>query len=392
VLVEGIAGALDLESAYLYVVEDHGEAPCLRLLAHKGEHSAFMADTPTINLDADLPVVRVLLLEEADYDSDPHGLGEPLEGAPGVGRWRAAIGAQAEATLPLLARGRAVGSLAMSWHSPRTFSDADKRELERIACAAALVLDGLADTPSGHDDNSRETADASFVVYGDGRVAVGAGDPAAVLRITAATAHIRADGHAAFCDVCACSDARTAIALGVVGASEGSAATHAVEAKRLLCGWMGHGLEPAAALDALTEWSARDCDRARLICAVACIVDTARRCVTYATTRHALAAVLSKEGRHMFDVAAPDDAALEGPATDRAAVLLSGDRLALWSGDAPGLAADGGPESARRVLAGSSAEAVSPAAALLREREAGGCSAEAAVVVDVAHVRTAPGA
>jgi hypothetical protein len=391
VLVEGIAGALDLESVYLYVIEDDGDAACLRLLAHKGEHSAFMADTPTITLDADLPVVRALLLGRADYDSDPHGLGEPLEGAPGVGRWRAAIGAQAEATLPLLAQGHAVGSLAMSWHSPRTFSDTDRRELERIASAAALVLDGFANgAPSGRSEGTRETATVSFVVDGEGRVAEGTDDPAAVLSIAAATACTCEDGYAAFCEVCACSDGRTAIALGVVGASDGSAATHAVEAKRLLCGWMGHGLEPAAALDALAAWISRDEDPARRICAIACIVDTTRRCVTYATTHHALAAVLSEEGRFMFDASDAGDASPAGPATERAAVLLSGDRLALWSGDASGLAADGGPEFARLSLAGSPAAAGSPAVALLRERGAGGCSGEVAVVVDVGRARPVP--
>ncbi len=387
-LVDGIADSLDLESAYLYVIDDDGEVPRLRLLAHRGEHSAFMTDTPTIDLDADLPVVRVLLHGAADYVSDPHGLGEPVDDASGVGRWRAAIGAQAEATLPLLARGRAVGSLAMSWRSPRVFTDADKRELERMASAAALVLDGFAARVRSRQGVDRsETVTASFAVDSAGRVAYGADDPAASLSIDSATSRTGGEGPAPFCEVCACADARTAIAAGVVCAGGGSAAMHALEAKRLLCGWMGHGLEPAAALDALVAWSAREGDPARRVCAVACIVDTARRCVTYAVTRHALAAVLTEDGRLVFDAAPAEDSAPAGPASERAAVLLPGDRLVLWSGDAPGFGGDDGPESALRLLAGYRLTEGAPAAALVKGRGAGGCCAVAAVVVDVRGVR-----
>jgi hypothetical protein len=383
-LVEGITSALDLESAYLYVLEEDAGAECLRLLAHTGEHSAFMADTPTITLDADLPVVRVLLTGASDYHADPHGLGEPLETAPGVGRWRAAIGAQAEATLPLVAQDRPVGALALSWHAPRDFTDADRRELERIASGVASVVDGFARRPPAPQGaGCRESATASFTVDREGRISKGPDASRPVLRIGAATEYSRQDGYSAFCQVAPSTDARTAIALGVVKAADGSAAARAVEAKRLLCGWICHGLEPAAALDALCAWEAGDGEEVQEICAVTCIVDMARRCVTYATTRHGLAAVLTPDARFLFDAAVADPDAPGLPASERAAILLPGDRLALWSGDAPGLAGAGGSAFVRRALAGAPSREGSRAAALIGTRGAGGCNAEVAVVVDV---------
>jgi hypothetical protein len=116
---------------------------------------------------------------------------------------------------------------------------------------------------------------------------------------------------------------------------------------------------------------------------VTCIVDMARRCVTYATTRHGLAAVLTPDARFLFDAAVADPDAPGLPASERAAILLPGDRLALWSGDAPGLAGAGGSAFVRRALAGAPSREGSRAAALIGTRGAGGCNAEVAVVVDV---------
>ena len=43
-LVEGVTGALDLRSAYLYLLEEALTDPCLRLIAQTGEHAAFMSE------------------------------------------------------------------------------------------------------------------------------------------------------------------------------------------------------------------------------------------------------------------------------------------------------------------------------------------------------------
>jgi hypothetical protein len=381
-LVGGIANALDIESACLYVLEDAEGAPCLRLVANKGEHSAFMADTPTISLDADLPIVRVLLERAAGYDADPHGLGDLADSASGVGRWRAAIGAQAEATLPLLVRGEAIGALALSWRTPREFSDADRRELELLADASAQLVERLRSVaPEEQLERRNKVAVAVFAVDRAGRVAEGVAPPGAVLRIAAAAANVSDDDRGTFCEVAACRGGRTAVALGVVRTADGGASARAVEAERLLGGWMGHGLEPAAALAALAAWAARDGNGVDEVGALACILDTGRRCVTYATTGHALAAILAADARFFFD-ATGGHAPPAGKASERAAVLLPGDRLALWSGDLPALAAGDGPAFVHTVLADASSQGRTSAADLIRECNVGGC-AEVAVVVDV---------
>jgi hypothetical protein len=168
-----------------------------------------------------------------------------------------------------------------------------------------------------------------------------------------------------FCEVIACSDGRTAIAVGSVRTPDGSAGSRAGEARRLLGGWMGHGLEPAASLDALREWGSRE---GAELTAVLGIVDVAHRCVTYAAAGHALVGVLAGGTRY---VGAPIAAAPAGaPSTESAAVVLAGDRVVIWAGDAPGLAAEGGPAFVRSILAGVS----SPVGSLVGGLPAGGVS------------------
>ena len=79
-------------------------------------------------------------------------------------------------------------------------------------------------------------------------------------------------------------------------------------------------------------------------------------------------------------VAAPLSAKSPDPAAELASVLLPGDRLVLWSGEAPGLSTEEGQAFVREVLVGTQ----SPAAwRLIRSAGSGAQPAEAAVVVDV---------
>lgn len=376
-LVEGVTGALDLRSAYLYLLEEALTDPCLRLIAQTGEHAAFMSEVPTIALEADLPVVRVVIARTPEFDADPHRLGQDVGSVRGVGRWRAAVGAQAEAILPLLVRGRAIGALTLSWRDPRTFSPADRHGLETLAAAVAIAVDPFAGRSApGGATTGRELTVGLYAVDAAGAVTRGAGARPPVLRVATAAPGDCGCDRATFCEVTACADGRTAIALGVVETADGSACERAHEAERLLAGWMGQGLEPAASLDALGSWSGRQADLVAHPDAVLCVIDVGRRCVTYCTSGHALVAVLAGGSRYL---AAPVSAGSPGPATELASVLLPGDRLVLWSGDAPGLDADEGQAFVRDVLGSTPAPA---AWRLIRPAGSGVQHAEVGVVVD----------
>ena len=388
-LVDGVTGALDLGSAHLYVLEDSLDGERLRLVAHTGGHSAFMVDAPTIALDADLPVVRALLEGTAAFEADPHGLGDPTEGgASGVGRWRAAIGAQAEAFLPLLVGGRGIGVLTLTWRVPRAFGAADRRELELLAAAAALAIDPLREVvPASRPDIRRGSVTDTFAVDGAGRLTRGGGAARPTLRIAAAGSDEGSARCDAFTEVAACTEGRTAVVAGVVRTAGAPATARASEAGRLLCGWLGHGLGPVAALKALAAWGAREGEAIDGLDAVACILDTGRRCVTYATTGHALAAMLADDGRFFSDAALAN---VTASSAERVAVLLPGDRLALWSGDASGLAAGDGPGFVHDVIADPATPSAERAAVgLIGSDAASGCAAEAAIIVDVVGPRTA---
>ncbi len=379
-LVVGITRALDLESAYLYVLE-HRDAPCLRLVAHKGEHSAFVTDTPTITLDTDLRVVKVVLERAAYYAADPHGLADSPEEESGVGRWRSAIGAQAEATLPLIARDRVIGALALSWRTPRRFTDVDRRDLELLADACAPVVDRFRGAPHGSPARQGRRLSALHTADRDGRLIEGVGGPGAALRIAVATADVAGSGSAAFHMVARCGDGRTAVALGVVRTAEGAAEARAIEAKRLLAGWLGHGLEPAAALDALASWTAEHAAEVAGVRALTGIVDPARRYATFAACGDGIAAVLAGDGRLLLHAIAGETASAE-KAADRSVVLLPGDRLALWSGEVFGTGETDVATVLRAALTGASGTAGSPARALLDAGQDAD-SAGAAVVLDV---------
>jgi hypothetical protein len=381
-LVEGVTSALDLGSAHLYVLDDAEAAPCLRLVAHTGSHAAFTSDAPAVPLNADLPVTRAVRDRTAGFEADPHGLGDSVEGgAPGVGRWRSALGAQAEAVLPLLVRGSAVGALTLAWRAPRAFNAADRRELELLAAAAALVIDPMRSSPPvAVPVPPCGTPPRTLCVDIAGRVTCGPDAFRPALRVAVATADGSDPDRAAFSEVGACADGRTAIAVGVVRTADGSAAARALEAGRLLCGWMGQGLGPVAALGALEAWAARETGLVAGLDAVACIVDTRRCFVTYTTVRHALLALLAGDGRFFCDTASVGTAS---PAQEHMRVLLPGDRLAVWSADAPGLATVGGAAIVRSVVADAGFPEGESAAERLVGPETGGCEAQAALVVDV---------
>ncbi len=388
-LVEGVTSALDLGSAHLYVLGGGDGGPCLGLAAHTGSHSAFMSDAPTVPLSADVPIARALRDHAAIFEADPHGLGEAVEGASGVGRWRSALGAQAEAVLPLIADGRAIGVLGLAWRAPRAFGAADRRGLESLAAAAAAVIGplrgpGVAGEPAPAAPFSGASS-RSFSVDRAGRVTPGTGASCPSLRIAAATAGGADPDRAAFSELATASDGRTAIAVGTVRTADGSAADRAQEAGRLLCGWLSHGLGPVAALDALAAWAARETGVVGGLDAIACVVDTERRFVGYATLRHVLLAILARDGRFHCDTAATGPAT---PARERVRVLLPGDRLAVWSGDAPALAEGDGPAAVRSVVADAGfPEAESAAVRLAGPEVSAGCRAQAALIVDV----TGPG-
>jgi hypothetical protein len=376
-LVEGVTCALDLRSAYLYVLEEAPTEACLRLIAQTGEHAAFMSELPTITLDSDLPLVRAVVARTPDFDTDPHRLGQDVGSVRGVGRWRAAVGAQAEAILPLLVRGRAIGALSLSWRDPRTFSPGDRHGLETLAAAVAMAVDPFAGRMAPAEAaTGRELVVGLYAVDAAGAVTRGPGSRPPVLRVATAAPGDCGSHRAAFCEVTGCADGRTAIALGVVETVDGSACECAREVERLLAGWMGQALEPAAAMDALDSWCSRQMARVTPLGAVLGVVDADRRCVTYCTSGHALVAVLAGGSRYL---AAPSSTGSPGPAMELASVLLPGDRLVLWSGDAVGLDADEGQAFVRDVLAG----APSPAAwRLIRPIGRGVPSAEVSVVVD----------
>jgi len=223
----------------------------------------------------------------------------------------------------------------------------------------------------------RELMVGLFAVDRAGRVTPGSGGQTPVLRIATAVPAVPGTDRATFCEVAACGDGRTAIALGVVGTTDASAVRCAHDAERLLGGWLGHGLEPAGSLDALRAWSDREGERIAHLGAVLCIVDAGRGCLTYCTAGSALVAVLAGGSRYL---AAPLPSASTGPAAELASVLLPGDRLVLWSGDAPGLSTEEGQAFVREVLVGTP----SPAAwRLIRSAGSGAQPVQAAVVVDV---------
>jgi hypothetical protein len=148
---------------------------------------------------------------------------------------------------------------------------------------------------------------------------------------------------------------------------------------------MGHGLDAAAALGALTEWMAREVGAAGGLDAVGCVVDTGRHFASYAVLPHARLAVLAGDGRFFCDTVA---AGVAQPVRERVRVLLPGDRLALWAGGAPSLAAGEDAGTVRSVIADDGfPEAESAAARLVGPEAAAGCSARAAVIVDL----TGPG-
>jgi signal transduction histidine kinase len=68
-------------------------------------------------------------------------LAELVEAHPQFAATLAALGAQAFATLPLRARGRALGSFALSFAEPRPFDEASRALLMAIAGQCALALD-----------------------------------------------------------------------------------------------------------------------------------------------------------------------------------------------------------------------------------------------------------
>ena len=381
-LVEGVTSALDLGSAHLYVLDDAGDDPCLRLVAHTGPHAAFTSDAPAVPLDADLPVARAVRDRTAGFEADPHGLGDVVEdGVPGVGRWRSALGAQAEAVLPLLVRGSAVGALTLAWRAPRAFSAADRSGFEQLAAAAALVIDPMRSAPpAAGRAPSHGTLPRTLCVDTDGRVTRGSDAFRPVLRVAVAMADGLDSDRAAYSEVGACEDGRTAIAAGAVRTADGSAAARALEAGRLLCGWMGQGLGPVAALGALEAWAARETGVIAGLDAVACIVDTGRCFVTYATVRHALLGLLGGDGRFFCDATSGGTAS---PTQERMRVLLPGDRLVAWSGDAPGFVAGGGAAIVRSVVGDAGFPEGESAAERLVGPETGGCDAQATLIVDV---------
>ena len=380
-LVDGVTGALDLASAHLYVLEGSVAGGRLRLAANTGGHSAFMTDAAAIALDADVPVVRALLDGTPRFEGDPHGLGDPVEGGPaGVGRWRATIGAQAEAVLPLLVGGRGIGVLTLTWRAPRAFEAVDRGDLELLAAAIAPVIDPLRYGSSAQrQEAGHGPVTEVFTVDIAGRLTRGEARTRPALRIAAASGR-GDDSRAAFHEVTACEDGRTIVAAGVVLATDASAVARASEAGRLLLGWMAHGLGPAASLSALAAWGAREGEGVEALDAVACVIDTGRRYASHAVVGRALVAVLAGDGRFLCDVA-PARPTAQPP--ERMTVLLPGDRLAVWSGDAPGLTAGDGPAFVRGVIGDAAMLSADRAVAgLVGSVAAGACAAEAAIVVD----------
>lgn len=382
-LAEGLTAALDLRSVYVYLRVGTGPESHLRLVAQTGGYTAFMAETPTISMTSDLPVVRAVLDGAPEFDADPYSLGPDAESELGVGRWRATVRAQAEATLPLLVAGHAIGALTLSWPTPRDFSEVDRHGLELLADAAAHILAPLREGGGRTDPAaSRTFAEAIVSVDATGRVHTDVEIARASLRASVAACTTRGDA-AAFRCVASCSGGRIAIALGVLRAEDAPAVDAAREAGSLLDGWMSHGLDPEAALGALSAWSAHRTGGISVVSTVACLLDPERRFVSYATTGPSLVAIRARDARFFCD--AGDGGVAGKPAGktgQRVSVLLPGDTLAVWSGDAPGLSAEGGPAFVRSVLAGGPVSSVL-AADLLRPCGDGGCASETAAVLRV---------
>ena len=415
VVVGALTSSLRLESARLYVLEDHGGSRALRLLADSSRHSVLALDMPAVPLDADIPAARVASRGRSEFVEDTHGLRNGgLEQVDGVSRWKLSVGRQANATLPLVVHGRVRGALGMDWSEPHDFGARERAQLEGLALAVALavssfgeaapaaaapssspiatgsdaVLVGRADTAQA--DVAAGVSSAAFIVKESGALAPGSPVPwggASVARVSVAWRRdALGDGAAAFWDVFPCGDdGAIAIVLGAIESSVASAHAQAALARAALRSALEIEADVSSVLATLGRRVSEDAPGA---CWVSASVAMLQERSTVLESFHAgesLSATLRSDGRLVVvePGSLPLGATVAGALGSRTDLVLPGDRVALCSGGAAAGRASEGSDTVRAALARSAGGDLSHAAAQLLELGQGDGRPAVAVVLDV---------
>ena len=154
VMVEQGLAALEASAGVVVMVSEDGEA--LELLRAVGIPDDVIAAYRRFPLDTPLPVADAIRTGELlllPSELQPDG------GYAHLADIRAKLNARASASIPLLVKGRALGALALSFTTPREFSDDDRKFMLTLArqCAQALERARLYEA----EQNARLQAEAA---------------------------------------------------------------------------------------------------------------------------------------------------------------------------------------------------------------------------------------
>jgi hypothetical protein len=397
---EVLASRLGLAGLRLMILRrdcGQGLPACLDLVAIAGSHAVLARDLPSVPMDGSTDLARVADSGVPDFHGDTHGLGDRPEGGhTGLGRWRAGVTTQSSAVLPLSARGRVLGVMALEWASPKEFDEAEREDLESVAAACALVLgpalseeDSSLPKAAAHGCTPGPTA--QLAVTRDGMVVPAgipggwAASPALLLHIGAAAPVADSDSEEVFWDVAGIRSGLVVMTLGLANAPRGGAGEVAETARHMLRASALQGAGPARGLGLLAGWLSAAGPGAAWVSAIACEIDVRRASVTWCAAGSV--ALLTRYGDARFDVAVAEEPPLGSTASpdlvERDALVLPGDRVALGCGEVAALATEAGRRSAEAALARPGEDPAGAALGPLLDVLKTATCAEGAIVVEV---------
>jgi hypothetical protein len=370
---------------------------CLDLLAASGAHVVLGRDLPSLPLDGSTDLARVAQSDEAEFHGDVHGLGERPEGGhTGLGRWRSGVTTQSSAVLPLAVRGRVLGVLSLEWPTPRAFEATERRELESIASAAALVLASVlaeedSTLPHAAAPGCTPGPTAQLAVTSEGMVVPAgipggwAASPALLLHIGAAAPGAQTGTEEVFWDVAGIRSGLVMITLGMANAAKGGAGEVAETARHMLRASALQGAGPARGLGLLAGWLTAAGPGSSWVSALTCEIDVRRASMTWCAAGSV--ALVTRYGDGRFDVAAAGQPPLGSSATpdlvQRDGLVLPGDRVVLACGDVAALDTGEGRAAAGGALSGPREDVARSALGTILDVLKTPTCAEGAIVVEV---------